>query len=84
MDMLHVYLHFLNTTFINYVLYKIVYEFVWNRKTDKVKRNISEQEYKGRYKMINLEDIITATSTIWIQKYLDNTERDWKKSFLDE
>ena len=46
--------------------------------------------------MINLEDIITATSIIWIKKYLDNTERDWKhtlewlskrkklKSFLDE
>ena len=58
---------------------KIVYEFVWNGKTDKMKRNIFEQEYnKGGYKMINLEDIITATSIIWIKKYLDNTERDWK------
>ena len=28
--------------------------------------------------MINLEDIITAASIIWIKKYLDNTERDWK------
>ena len=47
---------------------KIVYEFVWNGKTDKVKGNIFEQEYnKGGYKMINLEDIITATSIIWIK-----------------
>ena len=47
---------------------KIVYEFVWNGKTDKVKRNICEQEYnKGGYKMINLDDIITATSIIWIK-----------------
>ena len=58
---------------------KIVYEFVWNRKTDKVKCNICEQEYhKGGYKMINVKDITTATSIIWIKKCLDNTEREWK------
>ena len=49
---------------------KIVYEFVWNGKTDKVKRKSFEKEYnKGEYKMINLEDLITATSIT-----INNTE----------
>ena len=57
----------------------IIYDFIWNGKTDKVKRNLFEQEFKnGGYKMINFTDLITASSILWVQKYLDYTEREWK------
>ena len=57
----------------------MIYEFIWNGKIDKVKRNLFEQEFKnGGYKMINFTDIITASSIMWVQKYLNNTEREWK------
>ena len=57
----------------------MMYEFFWNGKTNKVKRNFFEQEFKnGGYKMINFTDIITASSIVWVQKYSDNAEREWK------
>jgi hypothetical protein len=60
----------------------IIYEFVWNGKSDKVKRDILEQNYdKGGQKMINMKDIVKSSLVIWIQKYLDNTDRLWKTSF---
>ena len=56
-----------------------IYNFIWNGKTDKVKRNIFEQDFKhGGYKMISLNDIVAAASVMWVQKYLDNNEREWK------
>ena len=57
----------------------ILYEFIWNGKTDKVERNLFEQKFKnGGCKMINFTAIITASSIMWVQKYLDYTEREWK------
>ena len=57
----------------------IIYNFIWNGKTEKVKRNLFEQDFKhGGYKMISLNDIIAAASVMWVQKYLDNNEREWK------
>jgi len=60
---------------------RIIYEFIWNGKTDKVKRKIFEQEFKrGGYNMITLEDIIISASTMWIKKYLDDIDREWKQT----
>ena len=60
----------------------LIYEFIWKGKTDKVKRDIFEQNYsKGGFKMANLSDIATASSMMWIKKYLDNTDRLWKHTF---
>ena len=28
--------------------------------------------------MISLNDIVAAASVMWVQKYLDNNEREWK------
>ena len=28
--------------------------------------------------MIGLNDIIAAASVMWVQKYIDNNEREWK------
>ena len=45
-----------------------MYDFIWNGKADKVKRNLFEQEFKnGGYKVINFTDIITASSVMWVQ-----------------
>ena len=53
----------------------MVYEFIWNGKTDNVKRHLFEQEFKrGGYKMINLADIVSASFIMWVKKYLDTTE----------
>ena len=60
----------------------LIYEFIWNGKTDKVKRSIFEQQYnRGGYKMVNFKDIIQSSAIMWIKKYLDSTERLWKNSF---
>ena len=60
----------------------MVYEFIWNGKTDKVKWHLFQQEFKrGGYKMINLADTVSASSIMWVKKYLDTTEREWKHTF---
>ena len=61
---------------------RIVYEFIWSGKTDKVKRILFEQNYnKGGYKMINFSDIVVSSSVMWVKKYLDSTDKDWKYTF---
>ena len=58
----------------------ILYEFVWQGKSDKVKRSIFEQEFKnGGFKMANFKDIIKAASVVWVKRYLDDTDRQWKR-----
>jgi len=62
----------------------ILYEFIWNGKTDKVKRVIFEQSFsQGGYNMISLGDIIESASIMWIKRYLDDIERDWKYTMAE-
>ena len=59
-----------------------IYEFIWKGKTDKVKREIFEQEFAiGGFKMFDFIDIIKASSVIWIKRYLDTIDRNWKSMF---
>jgi hypothetical protein len=59
-----------------------IYEFIWQGKTDKIKRDIFEQDFeKGGLKMTNMNDIVKASSIMWIKKYLDDTNRLWKNTF---
>jgi len=59
----------------------LIYNFIWNGNTDKVKRIIFEQEYKkGGYNMTNLNEMIISSSVMWVKKYLDNTDREWKNT----
>ena len=61
---------------------KIIYEFIWGGKVDKVKRCIFEQDYpRGGYKMLNFIDMIKSSSAYWMKSYLDCTDRDWKLTF---
>ena len=49
----------------------MLYQFVWNSKTDKVKRDIIIQDYfKGGLKMINVEMFINALKTTWIRRLI--------------
>ena len=60
----------------------MLYEFVWKSKSDKVKSKIFEQDYnKGGYKMTSLDNIIKASSVMWIKRYFDSTDRQWKGLF---
>ena len=58
---------------------KILYEFIWNGKSDKVKRKIFEQDFKqGGYNMTSMGDTVISASVMWVKKYLDNVDREWK------
>ena len=49
----------------------MIYEFIWNSETDKVKRHLFEQDFKREgYKMINLADIVSASSVMWVKNIL--------------
>ena len=31
--------------------------------------------------MINFNDVVVSSSVMWVKKYLDSTDRDWKYTF---
>lgn len=60
---------------------KILYEFLWNGKTHKVKKNVIIQNFKrGGYKMIDLKSLITAQKLKWIKLYLNDHKCLWTNS----
>ena len=60
----------------------VIYNFIWNGKTDKVKRKILEQDYEnGGLNMLDFETMIKGAKIKWINKYLDGDHRDWKILF---
>jgi hypothetical protein len=63
---------------------KIIFNFVWKGKTDKIKRKIFIQDYKnGGYKMIDYNNYVKAAKCTWITRYLNVDNMDWKSSFED-
>ena len=60
----------------------IIYNFVWNGKTDKVKRKIIEQDFpNGGLKMLDFETMIKGAKIKWIKRYLESGNGDWKILF---
>ena len=60
----------------------IIYNFVWNGKTDKVKRKILIQDIDmGGLKMIDFDNYIKAAKVKWIQFYLNSEDASWKNTF---
>ena len=57
-----------------------LFNFLWNGKVDKVKRDIVIQEYEyGGLKMSTFDMCIKAAKVKWIQKYLDcSNSAQWK------
>ena len=60
----------------------ILYEFIWNGQTDKVKRSLLIQSYeKGGQKMVNLKALITCQKLKWVKLYLNNHQCLWRSTF---
>ena len=60
----------------------IVYNFIWNSKTDKVKRQIVQLDYcDGGLRMLDFETMVTCAKIKWINRYFDGSSPDWKYSF---
>ena len=56
-----------------------IYHFIWNGKTDKVKRILLEQEYEnGGLKMLDFRTMIKGAKIKWITRYLSGENADWK------
>ena len=48
------------------------YNFLWNDKGDKIKRNIMINDYpEGGLKIIDIDSFNRSLKAIWIKKYLD-------------
>ena len=61
---------------------KLAYTFLWNSKTEKVKRNICHNpEVEGGLGMIDLESKCRSLRLSWIHKYLRDEQSAWKILF---
>ena len=59
---------------------KIIFKFLWNGKSEKIKRNTITNKYtEGGLQMINLEMHIKTVLTKWISNLTDKTSAAWKQ-----
>lgn len=59
-----------------------IYNFIWNGKTDKVKRTLLEQEYEdGGLKMLDFGTMVKGAKVKWIKRYLSCEDMTWKVMF---
>jgi len=59
-----------------------IYNFIWNGKTDKVKRTFLEQEYEdGGLKMLDFGTMVKGAKVKWIKRYLSCEDIAWKVMF---
>ena len=60
------------------------FNFLWNDKGDKIKRNIMINDYsKGGLKMIDIASFNRSLKATWIKKYLHKENCGSWKSFFD-
>jgi len=60
----------------------LTFNFVWNSKVDKVKRNIVVQTYeKGGQNMMDLTEMNNSLKIKWITRYMKGDENFWKLCF---
>ncbi len=61
------------------------YSFIWDKKPDKIKRNILISDYEnGGIKMLHVRNFCDSMKLFWIKKLLDNEiVTDWKTLNLD-
>ena len=63
---------------------KLFYQFLWNGKRDKIKRNILINDYpNGGLRMLDIAYFNKALKITWIKKYLDNENQGKWKIFLN-
>ena len=59
-----------------------IYHFIWNGKTDKVKRILLEQDFEnGGLRMLDFGTMIKGAKIKWITRYLSGERADWKLTF---
>lgn len=60
-------------------LNKLVFNFIWKSKIDKVKRSILTQDYsQGGLRMVNTEKQILSFRLRWLGRLLDDSKGPWK------
>ena len=61
----------------------LFFDFLWNSKGDKIKRNVITQNYgNGGLEMIDIASFNKALKSVWIRKYLDESSNGkWKIFF---
>ena len=63
---------------------QLLYNFLWDKKGDKIKRNEMLNYYKnGGLKMLDIQTFNRALKAKWVQKYLDDNNRGKWKLFFD-
>ena len=63
---------------------KLFYDFLWNGRGDKIKRNTMIRDYsEGGLKMLDIASFNKALKIVWIKKYLDKENYSKWKLFLD-
>lgn len=64
-------------------LTNLFYEFIWNSKIDKVKRQPITQDYlKGGIKMLDINNFLVSLKCSWIKR-LTKDNKPWTDIFLD-
>ena len=63
-----------------------MYEFIWNKKPDKIKRKLLTHSYEeGGLKMIDIDKFIHALKASWVKRIFDeNNKGIWKEKYLDQ
>ena len=62
----------------------LFFDFLWNSKGDKIKRNVIIQNYcNGGLRMIGIASFNKALKSVWIRKYLDESNKGKWKVFFD-
>ena len=57
---------------------QLLYEFLWNGKTHKVRKSIIVQDYcRGGIKMIDLRTMIAVQKLKWVKLFLNNHKCQW-------
>ena len=60
-------------------LNQTLFNFLWNSKIDRVKRDVITQDYdKGGIKMIDLRSYIESLKTTWIRRIIKGNNSKWK------
>ena len=61
----------------------LFFDFLWNSKGDKIKRNVITQNCgNGELRMIDISSFNKALKSVWIRKYLDDSYKGkWKLFF---
>ena len=65
-------------------LYKIIFEFLWKSRVDKVKRSVTTQDYlSGGLKMVDINNFITSLKCSWIKRLTSSIcPKPWMNIFF--